>query len=158
MLAAPTDNRRYGEEEHARSGRYGVVNAQLHDVTNSSHGPTQLNSRKHFRYPPTLHSECHGIGSWCLHVAIQISDIGSTVPLPFIFLSREHFQSTCCWIYSDNLHCWPIQAAFQVTGHPDIMKHYCAKPSAQLPKYMHILHCCYKLADNHPTLFQLHIY
>ena len=39
------------------------------------------------------------------------------------------------------------------------MKHYCAKPSAQLPKHMHIilLHCCYKLADNHLTLFQLHI-
>ena len=37
------------------------------------------------------------------------------------------------------------------------MKYYCAKPSAQLPKHMHILHCCYKLADNHPTLFQLHI-
>ena len=30
-----------------------------------------------------------------------------------------------------------------------IMKHYCAKPSAQLPKDMHILHCCYKLVDNH---------
>ena len=37
------------------------------------------------------------------------------------------------------------------------MKHYCAKPSAQLPKHMHILHWCYKLADNHLTLFQLHI-
>ena len=38
------------------------------------------------------------------------------------------------------------------------MKHYCAKPSAQLPKHMYniILHCCYKLADNHLTLFQLH--
>ena len=24
----------------------------------------------------------------------------------------------------------------------------CAKPSAQLPKHMHILHRCYKLADN----------
>ena len=41
---------------------------------------------------------------------------------------------------------------------PYNMKHYCAKPSVQLPKYMYILHCCYKLADNHPTLFQLHIY
>ena len=29
------------------------------------------------------------------------------------------------------------------------MKHYSAKPSAQLPKHMHILHCCYKLVDNH---------
>ena len=31
------------------------------------------------------------------------------------------------------------------------MKHYCAKPSVQLPKHMHtiLLHCCYKLADNH---------
>ena len=37
------------------------------------------------------------------------------------------------------------------------MKHYCAKPSVQLPKHTHILHCCYKLADNHLTLFQLHI-
>ena len=30
----------------------------------------------------------------------------------------------------------------------------------QLPKHMHniiILHCCYKLADNHLTLFQLNI-
>ena len=41
---------------------------------------------------------------------------------------------------------------------PILMKHYCAKPSAQLPKHIHILlHCCYKLADNHLTLFQLHI-
>ena len=31
----------------------------------------------------------------------------------------------------------------------DSMKHYRAKPSAQLPKDMHILHCCYKLVDNH---------
>ena len=37
------------------------------------------------------------------------------------------------------------------------MKHYCAKPSAQLSKHMHILRYCYKLADNHLTLFQLHI-
>ena len=29
------------------------------------------------------------------------------------------------------------------------MKHYRAKPSAQLPKHMHILHCSYKLIDNH---------
>ena len=29
------------------------------------------------------------------------------------------------------------------------MKHICAKPSAQLSKHMHILHCCYKLVDNH---------
>ena len=29
------------------------------------------------------------------------------------------------------------------------MKHYRAKPSAQLPKDMHIFHCCYKLVDNH---------
>ena len=29
------------------------------------------------------------------------------------------------------------------------MKHYRAKPSAQLPKDMHILHCCYKFMDNH---------
>ena len=31
--------------------------------------------------------------------------------------------------------------------HP--MKRYRAKPSVQLPKHMHILHCCYKLVDNH---------
>ena len=29
-----------------------------------------------------------------------------------------------------------------------VMEHYCAKPLAQLPKHMHILHCCYKLVDN----------
>ena len=31
------------------------------------------------------------------------------------------------------------------------MKYYRAKPSAQLPnsKDMYILHCCYKLVDNH---------
>ena len=31
------------------------------------------------------------------------------------------------------------------------MKHYCAKPSAQLPKHMHALHCyyMYKFTDNH---------
>ena len=39
-----------------------------------------------------------------------------------------------------------------------IIKHYRAKPSVQLPKHMHILlDCCYKLADKHLTLFQLHI-
>ena len=39
-----------------------------------------------------------------------------------------------------------------------IMKHHCANRSVQLPKHMHILlDCCYKLADNHLTLFQLHI-
>ena len=31
----------------------------------------------------------------------------------------------------------------------ELMKHYRAKPSAQLPKDMHILHCCYKFVDNH---------
>ncbi len=29
------------------------------------------------------------------------------------------------------------------------MKYIRAKPSAQLSKHMHILHCCYKLVDNH---------
>ena len=41
-----------------------------------------------------------------------------------------------------------LDRLLQVTT--QVMKHYRAKPLAQsVPKDMHILHCCYKLVDNH---------
>ena len=61
----------------------------------------------------------------------------STILQLYITLVRPHMEYACS--------VWA----------PYTMKHYRAKPSAQLPKDMHILHCCYKFVDNHLEIVRI---